>query len=301
MDTENLRIFIDVARRGSFAAVARDQNLDPSSVSRAITAVEAELGARLFQRTTRSMALTETGALYFARISPIIEELDRAQEEIVDARAEPSGPLRLTASVAFGQVCLAPLLSQLHAAFPKLQFELLFTDENLDLILDRVDLAIRLAPSYRADVIGVKLFTTRYRVVASPKYVRRIGAPRRPSDLTGHSCLLYALPEFRSRWLFLKNKIVSEVPVHGDFIFSSAQVMKASACDALGPALLADWQIADDLKHGRLIDLFPGFEVTATAFETAAWLLYPSRSHIPRKVRVVVDWLRKNVSPGVST
>ncbi|HEV8389700.1 MAG TPA: LysR family transcriptional regulator, partial [Dongiaceae bacterium] len=123
MDTANLRIFIAVAQRNSFAAVAREQNVDPSSISRAIAAIEAELGVRLFQRTTRRMVLTEAGSLFFARVSPLIEELDRTQDEVVAARVEPSGPLRLTASVAFGEVCLTQLLPGLRAAFPRLQFE----------------------------------------------------------------------------------------------------------------------------------------------------------------------------------
>jgi DNA-binding transcriptional LysR family regulator len=295
METNNIRIFIAVVQRNSFAAVARELNVDPSSISRAIAAVEAELSVRLFQRTTRRMVLTEAGSLFFARMSPLVEELDRAKDEVVAARVEPTGPLRLTASVAFAEVCLTPLLPALRAAFPRLQFELLFTDDNLDLIADRVDLAIRLAPSYRADVIGAKLFPTGYHVVASPKYLRRERAPQTPRDLAGHSCLLYALPEFRSRWLFKRSKAVTEVPVHGSFIFSSALVMKTATVDGLGPALLADWQIADDLKSGRLVDLFPTYQATATTFDTAAWLLYPSRSYIPRKVRAVIDWLRQNV------
>jgi len=294
METANIRVFIAVAQRSSFAAVAREQNVDPSSISRAIAAIEAELGVRLFQRTTRRMVLTEAGSLYFARVSPLIEELDRTQDEVVAARVEPTGPLRLTASVAFGQVCLTPLLPALRDAFPRLQFELLFTDDNLDLIADRVDLAIRLAPSYRADIIGTKLFQTRYHVVASPKYLRRERAPQTPRDLAEHACLLYALPEFRSRWLFKKKTAVTEVPVHGSFIFSSALVMKTATVDGLGPALLADLQIADDLRSGRLVDLFPAYQATATTFDTAAWLLYPSRSYIPRKVRAVIDWLRQN-------
>lgn len=295
METANIRTFVAVAQRMNFAAVAREQNVDPSSISRAVAAVEAELGVRLFQRTTRRMALTEAGSLFFARVLPLMEELDRTQDEVAAARIEPSGPLRLTASVAFGEMRLTPLLPAVHEAFPRLQFELLFTDDNLDLIADRVDLAIRLAPSYRADIIGTKLLPTRYHVVASPKYLKHERAPQTPYDLATHSCLLYALPEFRSRWLFKRNRAVIEVPVHGSFIFSSALVMRTAAVDGLGPALLADWQIAADLEAGRLVDLFPAYHATATTFDTAAWLLYPSRSYIPRKVRAMIEWLRENV------
>ncbi|MBV8428653.1 MAG: substrate binding domain-containing protein, partial [Hyphomicrobiales bacterium] len=206
------------------------------------------------------------------------------------------GTLRLTASVAFGQIGLVRLLPAFHAAFPRLRLELLLTDANLDLVQDRVDLAIRLAPSYRADVIGVKLFATRYRVVASPAYIEREGAPKAPTDLSTRSCVLFALPEFQSRWLFRRNKKTVDVPVDGTFVISNALALRQAALDGLGPALLADWLIGEDIAAGRLIDLFPAHEVAATSFETAAWLLYPSREYVPRKIRVTIDFLRQQLA-----
>jgi DNA-binding transcriptional LysR family regulator len=297
MDIDNLRIFMEAVRLGSFAAAAREHDLEPSSVSRAVAAIEAELGVRLLQRTTRSMVPTEAGALYYASVSRLIEELDRAQDEAVAARTEPSGPLRLTTSVAFGQICLTPLLPALRAAFPKVQFELLFTDAMLDLIAERIDIAIRIAPDYRGDVVGVKLFPTYYRVVASPRYLKQTGMPKTPRDLSTRSSLLFDLPEFRSRWLFRKGKAMMEVSVQGHLIFSNVLAMKAAAIDGLGPALMADWVIGSDIEAGRLVDLFPAYQVAASASVSAAWLLYPSRAYIPRKVRAVIDWLRQNVRP----
>jgi len=163
-----LRVFLEVVKRGGFAAVARDSNVDPSSISRAIATLESELGGRLFQRTTRKLTLTEAGESFLARIGPLVEELERAREEVASIGSEPSGTLRLSASVAFGQICLVPLLPAFRRAFPRLRLELLLSDANVDLIADRIDLAIRLAPSYRGDVVGSKLFATRYRIAASP-------------------------------------------------------------------------------------------------------------------------------------
>ncbi|HYQ43983.1 MAG TPA: LysR family transcriptional regulator [Polyangiaceae bacterium] len=298
METALLRVFLDVVKRGGFAAVARDSNVDPSSISRAISTLESELAVRLFQRTTRKLTLTEAGASFLARVGPIVEELERAREEVACIGSEPSGVLRMTASVAFGQICLVPLLPAFRRAFPRLTLELLMTDTNLDLIEDRIDLAIRLAPSYRGDVVGSKLFATRYRIVASPAYLAREGVPKTPRELSAHSCLLFPLPDFRERWLFRRGTVLEEVRVHGNLILSTALALRSAALDGLGPVLLADWHIQDDLERGSLVDLFPHHEVTATTFNTAAWLLYPSRDYLPHKVRVTIEFLRKHLSKG---
>jgi DNA-binding transcriptional LysR family regulator len=295
MDLELLRTFDAVARRRSFAAVARERNVDPSLVSRGVAALEAELGVRLLQRTTRSMVLTEAGELFLARLAPLLEELDQAFDEGVATRKEPVGTVRLTASLSFSEVCLAPLLKPFRDAFPRLRLELILSDENLDLLTERIDLAIRLAPSFRADVVGVKLFDTHYRVVASSDYVRRAGMPAKPNDLSGRDCILFTLPEFRTRWLFRDAHGIEEVPVLGSLEISNALTIKRAALDGLGPALLADWTVAADLQAGRLVDLFPRYQVAATSFETAAWLLYPSREHLPFKVRAAIAFLRQRL------
>ena len=255
--------------------------------------LEAELGVRWLQRTTRAMVLTEAGEAYLARVLPLIDELARARDEATSLRTDPAGTLRLTASVAFGQECLVPLLSELRSTFPRLKFELLFTDTNLDLVAERIDLAIRLAPSFRADVVGVRLFPTRYRIVASPDYLAREGGIRTPDDLGVRPCLLMSLPGFRSRWLLRRGAETWDVPVQGDVVMSSALPLRAAAVAGLGPALLADWLVRDDLAAGRLVDAMPDHEATATTFDTAAWLLYPSRDHLPRKVRSIMDFLRQ--------
>lgn len=295
MDTVGLRILVDVARRGSFSVVARDRAIDPSSVSRAVAAIEAELGTRLFQRTTRTLALTEAGELYLARVAPLVEELERARDDLVSARTDPAGAIRLTASVAFGQIRVVPLLAAFGAAFPRLELELILSDANLDLVADRIDLAIRLAPSYRADVIGVKLVPTRYRVMASPSYIEREGWPGTPEALSDQESLRFNLPDYRTRWLFRRGANVTEVPIGGRIVISNALALRSAALAGLGPALLGDWLVHDDVAAGRLVDLFPDFEVAATTFDTAAWLLYPSKEHLPRKVRAVIDFLRKEI------
>jgi DNA-binding transcriptional LysR family regulator len=302
MDLDSLALFVDAARLGSFAAVARERNADPSAISRAIAGLEAELGARLFNRTTRSMSLTEAGERFHARTAHLVEELDHAREEARSARAAPAGLLRMTASVAFGQTMIVPLLGRFRKRYPNISIELQLTDANVDLAAERIDLAVRLAPSYRADLIGTRLISTRYRVVASPAWLERHGAIDRPEDLADWRCLLFSLPEFRERWKFRKSGRVTDVPVSGDIVMSSALAIRTAALHGLGPALLADWLIGRDLSSGDLVDLFPDYDAAATSFDTAAWLLYPSRSHLPVKVRAAIDFFRGRIgaSPNPS-
>ncbi len=293
MDIGSLHLLAEIARRGSFAAVARARGVEPSTLSRSIAAVEQELGFRLLQRTTRQMSLTEAGAAYLQRIERLLEDLDAARDEAQTINAGPMGALRLTASVAFGTYKLIPLVADFRAAFPKVDLDLQLTDEPLDLVGERIDLAIRLAPSVRADVVCSRLMPSRYRVCATPGYLA--GAPelKQPSDLAQHSAILFSLPDYRSRWLFRDAAgTIEHVPVSGSLQVSSAMAVYAATQQGLGPALLPDWLIGADLASGTLVDVFPDHDAAATSFDTSAWLLYPSRSFLPQKVRVAIDFLR---------
>lgn len=300
MDIATLRLFIDVADRLSFAAVARTRSTDPSLVSRAISALEANLGVRLFQRTTRAMTLTEDGEAYLATIRTHVDAIEAAGESLADASRDPDGLLRVTASVALGESLLVPLLPRFQAVLPRLQIDLVLTDDNVDLVAERIDIAIRLAPSFRADVIGVKLFPTRYHVVASPDYVARCGPVSRPEDLGDRQCLLFALPELRTRWLFGPDEPLAEIAVRGSVISSNATALRIAAKAGLGPALLADWLVGPDLADGSLVDLLPDFRPTPSSFDTAAWLLYPSRDHLPRRTRAAIDFFRDHLKGGAA-
>ncbi len=297
MDIGAIRLFIEVARRGNFAAVARDRGMEPSSVSRIIGALETELGFRLLHRTTRQSSLTEAGEVYLQRVTPGVEQLEGARENGMAVTAGSAGHLRLTASVAFGTTQLVPLLPEFRAEFPRISVELLLADANLDLVAERIDLAIRLAPAVHGDVVATKLMDTRYSVCATPDYLARYGIPNAPSDLETRRCLLFAFPEYRTRWRFQSQPGGMEeiVPVGGDIVISNALALRDAALLSLGPALLPNWLAARSISAGALVDLFPHLRVAATDFATAAWLIYPSREHLPSKVRVAIDFLKRRL------
>ncbi len=297
MDISVLQTFVEVVRQGSFAAVARDRNIDPSSISRAIASLEKELGIRLFQRTTRKLSPTEAGQLYFNRIEPLVEEMQQAVAMATDVSHQPKGALRVTASVSFGLQCIVPLLPGLEAQYPHLHVELLLTDAVVDLLSDRIDLAIRLGPLADSTLMAQRLLRTRYAVCASPDYLSRHGSPQTPEAVSAHNCLRFSLAGYRSRWRFRDaSGAVSEVPVQGRTIISNAMGLRDCAIAGMGLALLPHWLIDDELAAGQLQRVLPDYAVTATHFETAAWLIYPSRRYVPMKVRAFIDYLKQHLS-----
>lgn len=239
------------------------------------------------------MSLTEAGAIYLAEVEAGLRALERARDLAASVASGPAGTLRLTASVAFGTTCVVPELPAFRAAFPNVEIELLLSDANLDLVAERIDLAIRLAPILQADVVTTKLVDTRYHVCAARAYISAQGGLDGPEALSTRDCLLFALPGYRSHWLFRNAEgAVTKVAVRGSLAMSNALALRAATLLGLGPALLPDWLIAGDLASGALLDLFPDQQAAATNFETAAWLLYPSRVYLPAKVRVMIDFLK---------
>ena len=305
METQHLRTFVEIVRQGSFAAAARRLDLATSQVTRAVAGLENELGARLLHRTTRKVTLTESGSAYFERVSALLEQLDAAADDLRSSTSEVRGLVRLTASVALGQKLVIPLLPKLHQMYPGLELDLRFSDMNVDLVGQQVDVALRQAPAVDDTLVGTRLARLRYRVCASPAYVARCGSPSTPADLVDCDCLRIALPGFHSEWTFRrKNSPTAEVEavsVGGWLVASSALSLHQAAVAGLGPVLLADWLLDEDIAAGRLVDLFPGYESTSTNFDSAVWLLFASRGHLPRRVRVVVDFLRDSLQQVLGT
>lgn len=291
MNLDDLLLFAETSRLGSFAAVAKARGTDPSTISRRLAALEDGLGVRLFQRTTRTLTLTEAGDLYLSRALPLVEELVRLGQAARETRARPAGTLRLTASVTFGQAMILPLVPAFRAAYPDIHLDCLFTDQNLDLVADRIDLAVRLAPAIEGDVVAARLMTTRYRIVAAPGYLTTAPPLAGPDDLARHRLLLFTIRPFRTRWLFRDPTGTREVPVKADMTISPAGAILDAALAGLGVALLPNYLTDPHILSGRLTRLLPAWEVTATSFDTGAWLVYPSRSFLPAKTRAMIDFL----------
>jgi DNA-binding transcriptional LysR family regulator len=300
MDINNLIIFVETMRKRSFAAVARDRDVDPATISRIIAGLEDELKLRLFHRTTRKIEPTEAGLVYFERVEPLVDELTKAQLLAAEVNKQPQGVLRLASPVSFAELNITPLLPEFSRLYPQLKFELVLTDAILDLVSERLDVAIRIGPLQDSSLIVHKLCPMVSRVCATPEYLARHGRPATPEDLAQHNCLVLAQPGFdRSRWKFTDiNGRTREIAVPELLRTSNAVALKQCALAGMGITLQARWLVGRELRDGRLIDLFPGYEVTSALDEAAAWLLYSSRNYLPQKVRVFVDFLRQKFKDG---
>ncbi len=292
MDINTLRLLNDVARLGSFAAAARYRETDPSIVSRQVASAEAELGLRIFQRSTRRLALTEDGAAYLDKIAPALVMLEEAHDAVGVQRDALVGTVRLATSVAFAHDVLIPQLSVFREEYPGIQLELILNDDRTDLLEQGIDIAIRLSPAPEGDLISRKLFSTAYRVCASSDWVQTNRVLRDPRALSDVTCLTYAMPGLRTTWKFQdEDSKYFEVQIKNDLAVSNPLALREAARQGLGPALLADWLVAGDLNKGALVDLFPTHRATITTFDTSAWLLFPSRTYLPRRSRAVIDFL----------
>ena len=300
MDTTALHIFVEVVKRGSFAAVARDRHVDPSIVSRAIKGLEDELGSRLFQRTTRRLSLTEAGVAFFDRIAPAVEKIERARESVAEAGRIPRGTLRVTTSVSFGERQLVPLLPKFRALHPELMIDLVLTETVTDLVAERFDVAIRLGQLSDSSLVAKRLFHTEYRVCASPEYLAGYPPIVRPSDLQAHDCLLFSFLGFQARWTFRDaTGAVEDILVRAKVTVSTGIALEECAVAGMGVTILPDWLVAANLERGKLRAILADYRATATSFDAGGWLVYPSRERMPLKVRVFSDFVKRELNrPG---
>ena len=298
MNTADLDTLMVVIRFGSFAAAARELNVDPSSISRTVAALEEELGTRLFQRSTRQLAVTEAGAVLAQRLGPLLEELQEIRDTATESSARVQGTLRVTVSNTFGQQRIVPLLPAFCREHPALDLDLILSDAIVDLVAERIDVAVRLGALHDSSLVAVPLLKTRYRVVASPAWLRQRGAPlAAPQELQDCDCLAFSMPEFRERWLFRPSEGGANlaVTIKPRVLMTNGLALREVTLAGLGASLLPDWLVGDDLAAGRLVDLFPRHDVAVVDAPTGAWLVYPSRSYVPAKVRAFIDFVRRAI------
>jgi len=300
MDLNNLKIFVDVIRRGSFAAVARDHDIAPSTISRAVAALEAEMGVRLLQRTTRQMQPTEAGRLYFQRIESIVDELQQAQLMVSDISTQPAGILRVTTSTTFGNMAIMPVIPEFMRRYPELSLDIVMTEANLDLLAEGIDVAVRLGSLTDSSLIATRLYDMDFVICASQSYLDKHGEPKVPDELSEHNCLIFPMPGYNNQWGFRdKHGNVSMITVKGRITVSNALALKQCVAQDMGISLLTQWTVWRELEEGSLVRLFPDYNVTVNEFDNAIWLVYPSQGYLPVKVRVFIDFLKEKFMQGV--
>ncbi|MFP2907567.1 LysR family transcriptional regulator [Pyxidicoccus sp. 3LFB2] len=290
-----LTAFVAVAEHQSFSRAAAHLRVSPSALSQTIRQLEERLGARLLNRTTRSVALSKAGERLLARVRPSITELDAAVTEVRESRDTPSGSLRINAPPVAATRLLGPLLGPFHAAYPDIVLDIVVEEALTDIVAGRFDAGIRLGENLAKDMIAVKLGDAQESaVVGSPGYFARHGVPKTPRELHAHRCINWRWSSKGTlyRWEFEKNGKELEVAVEGPLIVSDTSLLIQGALDGLGMGYMLEEEVRPWLAAGRLQRVlkdwsprFPGFH-----------LYYPSRRQVPAPLRAFLDFLRQG--PG---
>lgn len=300
MELETLRLFLEVLHTRNFSEVARKRGIAPSSVSRAITGLEEELGVRLVQRTTRSVTPTEAGETFGERVRTILLKLEEARLETSDLNDEPRGTLRVTATGTFAELHIFPFIPEFMELFPDLKLEFISSPELLNLVNRRIDVGIRIGKPADSTLIARKLCAHDRCLCASPTYLEKHAAPMTPAAVADHNALRYPYDGHPFRWRFRKwgEEEIVDVPIDGNLTMDHGEGLRRAALDGMGLACFPKWLIADDLRSGSLVELMPEWDVTPTEFEAGIYFTYPSREYLPRKVRAFYEFLKEKYAPA---
>lgn len=292
MNVELFQAFIDVYRHQSFAEVAKRKNMAPSSITRMIAQLEEELGFRLFQRTTRKVSPTEKGEEFYRRILPIHEELGQLKEQLADQSAKAT--LRVTANVSFSHTFLNKILIKFKKKYPHIDLEIVITDDYVDLVKEKIDVAIRFGKLADSSFVGAKLFDLDYVLVASPSYMKGKKITK-PSDIKKYDCIGLLISRYNLIWKFRRRDMVDEIPVQPHIKAHGAIPLIEYAKAGLGVTMVARKMVEQDLKARKLVQLLDKYEMSPTDLGAAAWVLYPSKDFVPSKVKLFVDFLRNEI------
>ncbi len=296
MDTlSDLHVFATVVDAGSFVSAAQQLAITPSGVSKRLSRYEARLGVRLLNRTTRSLSLTEAGEALYDRSKAILAEVQQAELASRDAADTPQGVLRVACSDAFALHVLVPTLTSFQRTYPEVSVAVLQGDGPIDVVAERVDLAIRFERPANAAFVARRLIEDPWVVCASPAYLDRHGTPATPDELAAHRCMTIKARDVETyRWDFTRNSGMQTVEV--DSVFSGiGAVVKAAALAGLGVARLARFLVQESIDRGELVHLLKPFEPQD---ERAIYAVYPHREFVPLKVRLLVDHLGQHMRPA---
>ncbi|MET3666554.1 LysR substrate-binding domain-containing protein [Caulobacter sp. 1776] len=297
LDVAEIAAFVALAEAGSFAAAAARLGRDPTIVSRRVQALEARLGVRLAERTTRQVALTEAGTAYLGRVRPLLEALEEANSEAAEiAHGDPQGRLRLSLPASFGRMWLAPLIAEFLEQHPRIRVEAEYTNRFVDLIGEGFDAAVRLGALADSRLIARKIASRRRMLCAAPSYLARAGIPASPDDLERHACLIFTGKPNPNQWEFLRPDGGQWiVPVDGPLTCDDAEALVAAGVRGLGVVYANDWLVGRQLQAGSLV---PILEDWSMADEGAIYIVMPSRQGLPSKTRAFTDWLAVRLNAG---
>jgi LysR family transcriptional regulator for bpeEF and oprC len=295
-ELDAVRVFAAVAELASFRGAANALRLPRSTVSRRIADLEDALDTRLFQRTTRHVALTEVGEAFLRQVRPGLAMIADAGRTVTETRAEPQGILRVTASVSMAEI-IGIHLFELVDTYPAIRLELEFTDRTVDLVGEGVDIAIRPGSLADSSLIARSLGASQAGYFASPAYVKRRGIPKRPRELVerDHACIVFASTSRGNRWLFGKGAKREEVNVPRTHVTNSLAVVRHAVVSGYGIGWLPGAQTLDLVSTGTLVPILERYWPPPMPVS----LVYPSARHLAPQVRVAIEHLQSRLTYGI--
>ena len=285
MDIQDMRIFARVAALQNLSAVGTELGLTPGTISKRIQALEGELSARLFDRTTRSIRITEEGATFLNHVERILTEIEAARASVDDTVSKPKGKLKIAAPAGLGRRYIAPALCAFLRDYPEIEAHVDLQDKPVNLQEDGYDMSIRTGTLSDSSVIAKRLAPDRHIIAAAPSYITRWGKPSRPEDLAEHNCLILG---DRVQWPFGRDGVETSVRVGGTLRSNNGELLCQAALDGNGIIRVSELEILPELNSGQLVQVLADYEIMSNV---AIWALYPSAKHMMPRMRVLLDFL----------
>ncbi|TPH13413.1 LysR family transcriptional regulator [Litorilituus lipolyticus] len=288
-----LHYFNRVVETGSISQTSRLLDVQPSSVSRQLTALEKELGVRLINRTSRKLGLTEAGKTYYQYSRRITAEFDEAARIVNDLQQKPKGILKISMTVGFGEFCILPLIPAFSKQYPEIKLELEMTGRVVDLVEENVDIAIRTGQLRDSNLIALKLTDNNFTLCASPQFLRENGMPKSLHDLNNFNCISYEYAGWRD-WYLMKEK-PNKLNIKSELTIRSINGQKQLALHHAGLALLPIWAVKEELANGSLVKLLNQHVISPYESLSSTYAIYLNRELVAPKVRVFLDFIKKNI------
>lgn len=288
---DGLVTFITVAEEKGFSNAAVKLGISPSAVSQSIRGLEQRLGLVLFNRTTRSVCLTEIGERYLERVQPALEQLSSASEELGREASHPAGLLRINVPRAAYLIVLQPVLGRFMAAYPEINLEIRVENQLVDIVSQGFDAGIRFGNAVEKDMVALSIGPAlKAQIIASPDYINQFGQPEHPRDLLRHDCMSFRHSSSGQieRWEFDNGQEKLDLQIKGRLILNDSEILVRSAIDGLGIAYMINGYIEPFIKQGRLVRLLEDW----TPVIPPLHLYYPDRRRVPAKLRALIDFLR---------
>lgn len=281
----DLDIFARVARTGNMSAAGREMGLSPAVISKRVSLLEERLGARLFQRTTRQLTLTETGEGYFKRVVDILSLVEEAEDFVSRRNTKPRGQLKITAPTSFSRLHIAPHMASFLTKYPDIEIDFHLTDSFVDIIRGGFDVAIRIGELQDSSLVARKLAPDHRVICASPGYIERVGRPKSLTDLEFHNCISAGAQDL---WHLDGPGGSQQLRVKGNLRSNSAEFVRELLVGGHGVGLRPLWDVGPDVQSGALEIILPEWRATS---HMAIYAVYPSRDFMPAKVNAFIDFL----------